>query len=91
MVIGSPASAAISQTIPEGAAAATNSEETFGQDDMSILVWLISKGMANALSGLSQMLGHAVKVTSLDLKRLETRTAADMLEPPGLPGIGIQP
>lgn len=89
MVIESPAPAVTSQTTPEGAEAETSSEATFSQDEMSILVWLISKGMANALSGLSQMTGRAVRVTSLDLKRLETRTAADTLEPPGLPGIGI--
>lgn len=89
MVTESPAPAAASQIVPEGAEAATNAEATFDQDEMSILVWLISKGMANALSGLSQMLGQSIQVTSLDLKRLETRTAADVLEPPGLPGIGI--
>ncbi len=90
MVTESPAPIAAGQTAPQGVEAATDPDATFGQDEMSILVWLISKGMAKSLSGLSQMLGHAIQVTSLDLKRLETRTAADALEPPGLPGVGVQ-
>ncbi len=89
MVIESPTVAAAGQVALERGDDGLDSKAAFGQEEMSVLVWLISKGMANALSGLSQMTGHAVQVTSLDLKRLETRTAADTLEPPGLPGIGI--
>ncbi len=89
MVIESPAPAAAGQVALEGGGDGLDSKAAFGQEEMSVLVWLVSKGMANALSGLSQMLRHAIQVTSLDLKRLETRTAADALEPPGIPGVGI--
>ncbi len=89
MVIGSPAPAAAGQVGIESGDDDGDGKAVFGEEEMSVLVWLISKGMANSLSGLSQMLGHAIRVTSLDLKRLETRTAADALEPPGTPGIGI--
>ncbi len=89
MVIESPAPATAGQPGPESSDIAPDSKVAFTQDEMSVLVWLVSKGMANALSGLSHMLGRTIQVTSLDLRRLETRKAADILEPPGTPGVGI--
>ncbi|MEE8413415.1 MAG: chemotaxis protein CheC [Dehalococcoidales bacterium] len=59
------------------------------REDMAVWLWLVSKGIANALSGLSQMVGHEIKVTSLDLKQLPAKDAAGLLGGADAPGIGI--
>ena len=64
-------------------------ETTFTKEDMTVWTWLVSKGIANALSGLSEMVGHEIGVTSLDLKRLPAKDAAVLLGGTEAPGIGI--
>lgn len=59
------------------------------REDMAVWLWLVSKGIANALSGLSQMVGHEIKVTSLDLKQLPAKDAAGLLGGADAPGVGI--
>ena len=59
------------------------------KDDMAVWTWLVSKGIASALSGLSEMVGHEITVTSLDIKRLQAKDAAGLLGGPEAPGIGI--
>ncbi len=49
------------------------------EDNMAVWTWLVSKGISNALSGLSQMVGHKIEVTSLDLKWLPAKDAAGLL------------
>ena len=38
------------------------------KDEIAIWTWLVSRGIANSLSGLSQMAGQDLIVTGLDLK-----------------------
>ena len=57
--------------------------------DMSVWTWMVSKGIGSAISGLSEMTGHAIKVNSLDLKWLSTKRAAAMLGGTDSLGIGI--
>jgi chemotaxis protein CheC len=56
-----------------------------------IAVWtsLVSKGISNALHGLSEMVGHQIVVTSLDLKWLPAKNASGMLGGPEAFGVGI--
>ena len=65
------------------------SEVTFTKDEMAIWTWLVSKGVANALSGLSQMVGHEIRVTSLDLEQLSVKDAAGLMGGPDALGVGI--
>ena len=64
-------------------------EVTLGKDDMAIWTWLVSKGIANALSGLSQMVGHEIRVTSLDLKQLPAKDVTGLLGAPEALSVGI--
>ncbi len=64
-------------------------EITLTKDDMTVWTWLVSKGIANALSGLSEMVGHEIRVTYLDIKRLPAKDAAVLLEGTDAPGVGI--
>ncbi len=59
------------------------------KEDMAVWLWLVSKGIANALSGLSQMVGHEIKVISLDLKQLPVKDVAASLEETSAPSVGI--
>ena len=54
-------------------------EIVFTKDNMAVWTWLVSKGITNALLGLSQMMGHEIKVTSLDLKWLPAKDVAGLL------------
>ena len=54
-------------------------EIVFTKDNMAVWTWLVSKGITNALRGLSQMMGHEIKVTSLDLKWLPAKDVAGLL------------
>jgi len=51
----------------------------FTKDENAVWTWLVSKGITNALSGLSEMVGHELSVTSLDLKQYPAREAAVLL------------
>ena len=64
-------------------------EITLTKDDMTVWTWLVSKGIANALSGLSEMVGHEIRVTSLDIKRLPAKDTAVLLGGTDAPGVGI--
>ncbi len=59
------------------------------KNDMAVWTWMVSKGIANALSGLSEMTGHEIKVNSLDLKWLPANEAGVVLGGTGASGIGI--
>ncbi len=56
-----------------------------------MVVWtgLVSKGISNALRGLSEMVGHQIVVTSLDLRWLPAKDATGMVGGPEKVGIGI--
>jgi chemotaxis protein CheC len=62
---------------------------TLTKNEMAIWTWLVSKGIANALSGLSQMVGQELSVTSLDLKHFPAKEAANLLGGPENLVIGI--
>lgn len=59
------------------------------KEDMTVWLGLVSKGIANALSGLSEMVGHEIKVTSLDFKQLPVSDAAASLGGTDALGVGI--
>lgn len=53
--------------------------EMLNRDEISIWTWLVSNGIANALSGLSSMVGSKFSITSLDIRQLAARDAAGLL------------
>ncbi|GAG44013.1 unnamed protein product, partial [marine sediment metagenome] len=55
--------------------------------DMAVWTWLVSKGIANALSGLSQMVGREIRVTSLDLQQLPAKDVTGLLGAPEAIGV----
>lgn len=59
------------------------------REDMAIWTGLVSRGIANALRGLSEMVGHQIVVTSLDLKWLPAKDASGMLGRSEAVGVGI--
>ncbi len=59
------------------------------KEEMPVWTWLVSKGIANAMSGLSELVGHEIRVNSLDLKWLPAKDAADLLGGTDTPGVGI--
>ena len=61
----------------------------FTKEEMSIWTWLVSKGINNALSGLSQMVSHEISVTSLELEQLPARDAASLMGGPETIVVGI--
>lgn len=52
------------------------SQVALTRDEVSVWTWLVSKGIANALSGLSQMVGQKFDVTSIDLKQFPVKDTA---------------
>ena len=61
----------------------------FTKDETAIWTWLVSKGIANSLLGLSEMVGHELRVTSLDLRQYPARDAAMLLGGPENLVVGI--
>jgi len=59
------------------------------KDEITVWTWLVSKGIANALSGLSEMVGQEFSVTSLDLRQLPAKDAAILLGGPENLVVGI--
>jgi chemotaxis protein CheC len=65
------------------------SELILTENDMAVWTWMVSKGITNALSGLSQMVGNEVKVNSLNLERLPAKDALDLMGTPETITVGI--
>ncbi len=61
----------------------------FTKEEVSVWTWLVSRGIANALSGLSQMIGQELKVTALDLRQVPAKHAAQLLGGPEEKVVGI--
>ncbi len=61
----------------------------FTKDETAIWTWMVSKGITNSLSGLSEMVGQEFNVTSLDLKRYPAKDTAMLLGGPENTVIGI--
>lgn len=59
------------------------------KEDMAVWTSLVSKGIANALYGLSLMVQHQIAVTSLSLKWLPVKEAAALICGPEDQGVGI--
>ena len=59
------------------------------KDEIAIWTWLVSRGIANALSGLSQMVGQELSVTSLELKQIPAKDAVMLLGGPENLVVGI--
>lgn len=61
----------------------------FTKEEISVWTWLVSRGISNALSGLSQMIGQELKVTGLDLKQYPAKHAVELLGGPEETVVGI--
>ena len=61
----------------------------FTKEEVSVWTWLVSRGISNALSGLSQMIGQELKVTGLDLRQYPAKHAAQLLGGPEETVVGI--
>lgn len=59
------------------------------KEDMAVWTSLVSKGIANALYGLSLMVQHQIAATSLSLKWLPVKEAAAIICGPEEQGVGI--
>ncbi len=57
--------------------------------NMAVWTGLVSRGISNALRGLSQMVGYQIMVTSPDLKWLPVKDVTNMIGGPEEVGIGI--
>jgi chemotaxis protein CheC len=64
-------------------------EKLLTKEKIAVWTGLVSKGISNALHGLSEMVGHQIVVTSLDLKWLPAKNASGMLGGPEAFGVGI--
>lgn len=63
--------------------------QTLSKDEIAVWTWLVSKGIANALSGLSRMVGQEFSVTSLNLRQIPAKDAAFLLGGPENLVVGI--
>ncbi len=59
------------------------------KDDIATWTWLVSKGIVNSLSGLSEMVGHELSVSSFDLRQYPAKDAAALLGGPENLVVGI--
>lgn len=59
------------------------------KDEIAVWTWLVSKGIANSLSGLSHMMKQEFSVTSLDVRQLPPKDAATLLGGPENLVVGI--
>lgn len=59
------------------------------KSEMSVWTWLVSKGIANSLSGLSKMVNREISLTGLDLKQYPAKDASYLLGGPETIIVGI--
>ncbi|MEE8419722.1 MAG: chemotaxis protein CheC [Dehalococcoidales bacterium] len=59
------------------------------KDELAIWTWLVSRGISNSLSGLSQMIGEELSVKGLDVKHFPAKDAVDLLGGPEKLAVGI--
>jgi len=78
-----------------GAYSPENAEEEllpgrlYTQENLKIWRWLVNKGITNAMTGLSQMVGRDITVTSLDQRRLPVDRLVEFPGKPEVPAIGV--
>lgn len=75
--------------LPDCSARQDMGTRQMSKKDMSIWTFLVSKGISNALHGLSMMVRHRMAVTSLALKWLPVKEAAATICDPEEKGVGI--
>lgn len=73
----------------ESRSSGDNPEMVLSKEKLSVWTWIVSKGISNALLGLSQMVGHDIEATSLDLKWLPAKEVVNLLGGPEATGVGI--
>ena len=59
------------------------------KEELAVWAWLVSKGTADALSGLSQMVGQEKEITSLELKQYPAKDITSLLGGPEKIVVGI--
>ncbi len=52
---------------------------SINKDELAIWTWLVSRGISNSLSGLSQMIGEELSVSGLDVKHFPAKEAVNLL------------
>jgi chemotaxis protein CheC len=62
---------------------------TKGSDDMLIWDQLIKKGMANAISGLSQMVGRDFEISSINIRQVPAKEMPNLLGGPERMVVGV--
>ena len=59
------------------------------KEELAVWAWLVSKGTADALSGLSKMVGQEIEITSLELKQYPAKDITSLLGGPEKIVVGI--
>lgn len=59
------------------------------KENLSIWTWLVSKGISNALTGLSKMIGKTIEVSAIDIKWLPATKVVNLLGGPENTVVGI--
>ena len=63
--------------------------EMLTKEEITIWTWLVSRAIADAMAGLSKMVGQELSVTALDIRQLPAKDAACMLGGPEKEVVGI--
>jgi chemotaxis protein CheC len=79
----------IERTVAGSDNAAMLPENMLTKENLSVWTWLVSKGISNALTGLSQMIGKTIEVSAIDIKWLPTSKVVDLLGGPDNTIVGI--
>ena len=63
--------------------------QLLSKEDLAVWTWLVSKGIGNAMQGLSAMIGTEIVVSNLKLKQIAVKDATDLLGGPECMVVGI--
>ena len=63
--------------------------QLLSKEDLAVWTWLVSKGIGNAMQGLSAMVGTEIVVSNLSLKQIAVKDATDLLGGPECMVVGI--
>ena len=79
----------VESTLAGAGNAAMLPENMLTKENLSVWTWLVSKGISNALTGLSQMIGKTIEVSAIDIKWLPASKVVDLLGGPENTIVGI--
>ena len=64
-------------------------EAMLAKEELTIWTWLVSRGIANSLKGLSEMVGKELAVSALSVKQIPAKETVGLLGGPEETVIGI--